>query len=67
MLLESNLEHQLAQEIIGQNYFRVDSNLNEVASKLDIKTMSNLELMKEMGLKWWDKFESTSLKFLDET
>ena len=23
MLLESNLEHQLAQEIIGQNYFRL--------------------------------------------
>ena len=67
MLLESNLEHQLAQEIIGQNYFRVDSNLNEVASKIDIKTMSNLELMREMGLKWWEKFENSSLKFLDET
>jgi patatin-like phospholipase/acyl hydrolase len=67
MLLESNLEHQLAQEIIGQNYFRVDSNLNEVASKIDIKTMSNLELMREMGFQWWDKFENSSLKFLDET
>ena len=28
--------------------------------------MSNLELMREMGLKWWDKFENSSLKFLDE-
>jgi len=67
MLLESNLEHQLSQELIGQNYFRVDSNLNEVASKIDIKTMSNLELMKEMGLKWWNKFEGPSLEFLDES
>jgi len=26
-----------------------------------------LELMREMGLRWWDKFENASLKFLDET
>ena len=60
MLLESNLEHQLSEKIIGQNYFRVDSNLNEVATQIDIKSMNNLELMSEMGLKWWDKFENSS-------
>ena len=66
MLLESNLEHQLSEKIIGDNYFRVDSNLNDAATKIDIKSMSNLERMSEMGQKWWSKYMNDSLDFLNE-
>ena len=66
MLLESNLEHQLSEKIIGENYFRVDSNLNEAATQIDIKSMNNLERMSEMGQKWWAKYMKSSLDFLDE-
>ena len=66
MLLESNLEHQLSEKIIGDNYFRVDSNLNDAATKIDIKSMSNLERMSEMGQEWWSKYMNDSLDFLNE-
>lgn len=66
MLLESNLEHQLSETIIGNNYFRVDSNLNDVATQIDIKSMNNLERMREMGQKWWSKYMNASLDFLNE-
>ena len=66
MLLESNLEHQLSEKIIGENYFRVDSNLNETTTQIDIKSMNNLERMSEMGHEWWAKYMKGSLVFLDE-
>ena len=66
MLLESNLEHQLSEKIIGDNYFRVDSNLNDVGTQIDIKSMNNLERMSEMGQKWWSKYMNDSLVFLNE-
>ena len=66
MLLESNLEHQLSEKIIGDNYFRVDSNLNDVGTQIDIKSMNNLERMSEMGQKWWSKHMKDSLDFLNE-
>ena len=66
ILLESNLEHQLSETIIGNNYFRVDSNLNDVATQIDIKSMNNLERMREMGQKWWSKYMNASLDFLNE-
>ena len=66
MLLESNLEHQLAEKIIGNNYFRVDSNLNDAATQIDIKSMNNLKRISEMGQKWWSKHMNDSLDFLNE-
>ena len=66
MLLESNLEHQLAEKILGNNYFRVDSNLNDAATQIDIKSMNNLERISNMGQKWWSKHMNDSLDFLNE-
>ncbi|GIR03290.1 MAG: hypothetical protein CM15mP12_8210 [Gammaproteobacteria bacterium] len=45
MLLESNSGASIIRKIIGENYFRVDSNLNEAATQIDIKSMNNLERM----------------------
>ena len=61
-----NLEHQLAEKILGNNYFRVDSNLNDAATQIDIKSMNNLERISNMGQKWWSKHMNDSLDFLNE-
>lgn len=66
LMVESSLDHELAGEIIGKHYLRVNSALEGVNRRLDDKKESNLKKIIQMGEDWWDKFGDDTVKLLDE-
>ena len=66
LMIESSLDHELAGDLIGENYIRVNSALNGVNRRLDDKSEQNLRKIIKMGEKWWDNFGSETLNLLKD-
>ena len=64
LMLESSLDHEIAEEIIGKDYLRVNSPLHKVNRRLDDNNKKNIEKIRQMGISWWDKFGDSTLKLL---
>ena len=64
LMLESSLDHEIAEEIIGKDYLRVNSPLHKVNRRLDDNNKKNIEKIRQMGISWWDKFGDSALKLL---
>ena len=64
LMLESSLDHEIAEEIIGKDYLRVNSPLHKVNRRLDDNNEKNIEKIRQMGISWWDKFGDSALKLL---
>jgi hypothetical protein len=64
LMVESSLDHELAGDLIGKDYLRVNSALNGVNRRLDDKSEPNLLKIKKMGGQWWDKFGEDTVKLL---
>ena len=64
LMVESSLDHELAGDIIGKDYLRVNSALDGVNRRLDDKRESNLKKIIRMGDSWWDKFGEEAVKLL---
>jgi hypothetical protein len=64
LMVESSLDHELAGDLIGKDYLRVNSALNGVNRRLDDKSEPNLLKIKKMGEQWWDKFGEDTVKLL---
>ena len=64
LMVESSLDHELAGDLIGKDYLRVNSALNGVNRRLDDKSESNLKKIIKMGDSWWDKFGEKAVKLL---
>ena len=64
LMVESSLDHELAGDLIGENYLRVNSPLGTVNRRLDDKREANIKKIVEMGESWWEEFGSNALKLL---
>ena len=64
VLMESNSEHLIAESLFKENYLRINSNLDSVASEIDNSSDHNLEECLKMGDQWWDQFGFETLDFL---
>ena len=65
LMLESSLDHEIATEIIGKDYIRVNSPLGKVNRRLDDNNKRNLDNIKEMGESWWQEFGDPVLDLLN--
>tara|TARA_B110000014_G_scaffold264340_1_gene265078 strand:+ start:4309 stop:5202 length:894 start_codon:yes stop_codon:yes gene_type:complete len=66
IMTETSLQNKLAEDLIGQNYLRVNSSLGKSKRKLDDISKKNIDNIKDMGKIWWDSFGAQTLKLLDE-
>tara|TARA_B100000575_G_C23124660_1_gene651415 strand:- start:247 stop:1149 length:903 start_codon:yes stop_codon:yes gene_type:complete len=66
LMVESSLDHELAGDLIGENYIRVNSALDGVNRRLDDKSEPNLKKIIKMGEKWWDNFGLETLNLLSD-
>ena len=64
LMVESSLDHELAGDLIGKDYLRVNSALVGVNRRLDDTSESNLKKIVQMGELWWDKFGDKAVKLL---
>ena len=64
LMLESSLDHEIATEIIGKDYIRVNSPLGKVNRRLDDNNKSNLNNIRKMGEAWWQEFGDSALDLL---
>ena len=64
LMVESSMDHELAEELIGKNYLRINSPLGRVNRRLDDNSDSNIERIISMGEGWWDEFGERTLLLL---
>lgn len=64
LMVESSMDHELAEELIGEDYLRINSPLRRVNRRLDDSSDSNIERIISMGESWWDEFGQKSLDLL---
>ncbi len=64
LMVESSLDHELAGELIGEHYLRVNSSINLVNRRLDDRSTSNIERVVHMGETWWEDFGDKAIKLL---
>ena len=66
LMVESSLDHELAGELIGEHYLRVNSPIDSVNRRLDDRSKSNIGRITKMGEDWWNQFGERALKLLTE-
>ena len=66
LMIESSMDHELAEELIGKKYLRVNSALGKVNRRLDDNSDSNIERVVAMGESWWELFGEKSFDLLSE-
>ena len=64
LMIESSMDHELAEDLIGKNYLRVNSPLGNVNRRLDDSSDSNIERIISMGESWGDEFGQKTLDLL---
>tara|TARA_B100001123_G_scaffold136708_1_gene158714 strand:+ start:3051 stop:3938 length:888 start_codon:yes stop_codon:yes gene_type:complete len=65
LMLESSLDHEIASEIIGKDYIRVNSALDKVNRRLDDNNEQNIANIRKMGESWWEEFGDSALDLLN--
>lgn len=65
IMLETGLENDLTQDLLGKSYLRINSPIGKINRRLDDSSGTNLQKIHLMGMSWWDKFGDEALKFLD--
>ena len=66
MVLDSEIHNDIAQNIIGKNYLRINSPLGKINRMLDDASEENLEKIHLLGLNWWELFGEETIKFINE-
>ena len=64
LMVESSMDHELAEELIGRNYLRINSPLGRVNRRLDDSSDSNIERIISMGESWWEEFGQRTIDLL---
>ena len=65
IMLESSIFDEIAADIMGQNYLRVNSSTGLVNRRMDDISEANLERIHLMGMEWWSKSGQDTLDFLN--
>lgn len=66
MMLDSEIHHDIAEDIIGDAYLRINSPLGNINKILDDSSETNLEKIHLMGMDWWSEFGEQTLEFLKD-
>ena len=65
IMLESSIFDEIASDIMGQNYLRVNSSTGLVNRRMDDISEVNLKRIHLMGMEWWSEFGQDTLEFLN--
>jgi patatin-like phospholipase/acyl hydrolase len=65
IMLESSMFDEIASDLMGQNYLRVNSSTGLVNRRMDDMSDTNLQRIRLMGMEWWSDFGADTLKFLN--
>ena len=66
MMLDSEVHHDISEDILGENYLRINSPLGKVNKILDDDSDENLQKIHLMGMEWWTEFGEKTLEFIEE-
>ena len=66
MMLDSEIHNDIAEEVIGSNYLRINSPLGKINKMLDDDSEENLEKIHLMGLDWWSEYKESVLNFIED-
>ena len=65
IMLESSIFDEIASDIMGQNYLRVNSSTGLVNRRMDDISEVNLKRIHLMGMEWWSESGQDTLEFLN--
>ena len=65
-MLQSSLHDEILEDMIGNNYLRINSEIGEVNPLPDDHSEENLQKVRAMGDNWWNRFGEKSMKLLLE-
>ena len=65
IMLESSMFHEIATDLIGANYLRINSSTGLVNRRMDDTSDANLERIHLMGMEWWSEFGQDTTDFLN--
>jgi predicted acylesterase/phospholipase RssA len=65
IMLESSMFDEIASDLIGNSYFRVNSSTGLVNRRMDDTSDINLERIHLMGMDWWSEFGEDVTEFLN--
>lgn len=65
IMLESSIFDEIATDLVGENYLRINSPTGLVNRRMDDNSEVNLERIHLMGMEWWSEFGSKTIKFLN--
>ena len=65
IMLESSIFDEIATDLVGENYLRINSPTGLVNRRMDDNSEVNLERIHLMGMEWWSEFGSKTSKFLN--
>jgi predicted acylesterase/phospholipase RssA len=65
IMLESSMFDEIASDLIGNSYFRVNSSTGLVNRRMDDTSDINLERIHLMGMDWWSEFGEDVAEFLN--
>ena len=65
IMLESSMFDEIASDLMGKNYLRVNSSTGLVNRRMDDTSEVNLGRINLMGMEWWSDFGEQTLDFLN--
>ena len=65
IMLESSMFDEIANDLMGNSYFRVNSSTGLVNRRMDDTSDINLERIHLMGMDWWSEFGEDVTEFLN--
>ena len=65
IMLESSMFDEIASDLMGDNYLRVNSSTGLVNRRMDDTSEANLKRINLMGMEWWSNFGEETLDFLN--
>ena len=65
IMLESSMFDEIASDLIGDNYLRINSSTGLVNRRMDDTSEANLKRINLMGMEWWSDFGEETLDFLN--
>ena len=66
IMLQSSLHDEILEDMIGNNYLRINSEIGEVNPLPDDHSEENLQKVRAMGDNWWNRFGEKFMKLLLE-
>ena len=66
MMLDSEIHNDIARDILGDNYLRINSPIGRINRMLDDDSDENLEKIHLMGLDWWSNYGKNAVSFIED-